>query len=515
MPLARRIVTNLYRDSVSLMQLSARISASAGVTRAFAVMGTQANLSLLAEAGLADGAGAPQPSDIVLVVEGVDDASVATALAAADAELNRPVAVMAAPAGAIAPTSIAMALEDLPGANLALIATPGEYAAAEAMKALRLGLNVMLFSSNVDVADEIALKAWGRDHGLMVMGPDCGTAVLHGIPLGFANVLRAGPIGLVAASGTGLQQVTCLIDRGGLGISHAIGTGGRDLSREVGGIAMLQGIAALAADPATRVIVLISKPPAREIARKVREAAEQAGKPVVVNFLGAEAEPSGRNVHMADTLEDAANAALALAGGAPAPPSPVAALVEAASHEAAQLTAGQRYVRGLYSGGTLCYEALLLLGRDIGPVWSNTPLDPACALPDVGRSRHHTAIDLGDERLTRGRPHPMIDPRLRHARIVQEAADHETAVVLLDVVLGHGAHADPAGAVAAAIAEARGALAAGRHVAFVASVCGTTGDPQDLRRQETTLREAGVLLALSNAAAARLAARIALGVRSP
>ncbi len=503
---AERVFRNLYRDSVSLMQLSAKIGARAGVRQASAVMATAGNLDLLRAAGLVAAAVAPAPNDLLVALEGEDEAALSDALAAAEAELTRAPAPRTGGPRRLPPKSLEMALAAAPGANLALISTPGDYAAAEAMKALRLGLNVMLFSDNVAVDDEIRLKRYAREQDLMVMGPDCGTAILNGVPLGFANVVRRGAIGAVAASGTGLQQVTCLIDRWGQGISQAIGTGGHDLSAKVGGITMLQGLDALAADPGTRVVVLISKPPDPEIATRVLAAAEAAGKPIVVNFLGADPSTVRRpNVHPVRTLEDAASLAVALAGGRRPEPASAAA-------EIPPLAPGQRYVRGLYSGGTFCYEALLLLSEALGRVASNTPLEPGSALTDVWRSEGHTAIDLGDDVFTRGRPHPMIDQTLRIERLQKEAADPEVAVILLDVVLGHGAHPDPAAELGPAIRSARAAAKrAGREVAFVGSVCGTAADPQDLGRQEAALREAGVVLAESNAQAVRLAARIAAG----
>ena len=395
----------------------------------------------------------------------------------------------------------------MPAANLALISTPGDYAAAEAMKALHLGLNVMLFSNNVALEDEIALKRYAGAHGLMVMGPDCGTAILGGIPLGFANVVRRGDIGLVSASGTGLQQVTCLIDQLGHGVSQAIGTGGRDLRTEVGGLTMHQGLDALAGHAGTRVIVLISKPPAPEVAVHVLESARKAGKPVVVNFLGADPKVlAASNLHAAKTLEDAAVTAVALAAGRQPDDVGFAAL----SVDVPRPGPAQRYVRGLYSGGTFCSEAALLLSEHVAPVYSNTPIGGAEPLADVWHSRAHTLIDLGDDVFTRGRPHPMIDHRLRNERIAIEARDPQTAVLLLDVVLGYGSHPDPAAAMAPAVAAAIAQAAeAGRRLAVIGFVCGTEADPQDLKRQQATLTEAGMILTTTNAQAVRLAARIA------
>jgi FdrA protein len=511
MATAQKLFRNLYRDSVSLMQLSARLAGLEGMRHAHALMASQANLDLLRESGLPVGDLEAGPNDLLIVIEG-EEGALADALAAAEAALTRTEPRSEGTYRRALPRSIAMALGELPTASLALISTPGEYAAAEAWKALRLGLNVMLFSDNVALEDEIALKRHAQQHDLLVMGPDCGTAIVGGIPLGFANVVRRGEIGAVAASGTGLQQVTCLIDRLGKGISQAIGTGGHDLHARVGGITMLQGLEALSADPATQVIVLISKPPDPEVAARVLRAAERAGKPVVVNFLGADpATIRGSNLHAARTLEDAARIAVALVDGRlPGEARAEAEMDPPLAGEFGRLKPDQRYLRGLYSGGTFCYEALLLLSEALGAVHSNTPLHPGCVLPDVWQSVGHTVIDLGDDQFTRGRPHPMIDQGLRNERILKEADDPEVAVILLDVVLGYGAHPDPAAEAVRAIRSAQ-VLAAGdgRHVAFVATVCGTAADPQGLTHQEAALREAGVLLADSNAQAVRLAARIA------
>ena len=297
------------------------------------------------------------------------------------------------------------------------------------------------------------------------MGPDCGTAIVDGVPLGFANKVRRGPIGCIAASGTGLQQVTALVDRLGAGVSQAIGTGGRDLKAAVGGATMRAALALLAADRDTKVIVLISKPPAPAVAKTVLAAAAKAKKPVVVCFIGADpSAASGRNLHPVRTLEDAARAAVALAGGR----TPSARTPRSNASATPRLAPGQRFVRGLFSGGTFCYEASLLLGEALGQVWSNAPVRDEDELDDPWRSRGHSVIDLGDDVFTRGRPHPMIDHRLRNERLVREAGDPEVAVLLVDVVLGLGSHPDPAAEMIPAIEAARAAAAKGkRRIAFV------------------------------------------------
>ncbi len=507
MPTVSRIIPNTYRDSVSLMQLSASLKDTDGVEEASAIMATAGNIALLAEVGLADGGLAARPSDLLVVVRAKTEGAANAAIARVEEALRTraPAAAGSGPAGAAKPRSIAMAVEASPGANLALVSVPGEYAAAEAEKALALGLNVMLFSDNVSIADEIALKRSAANRALLVMGPDCGTAIIDGVPLAFANKVRRGPVGCVAASGTGLQQVTALVDRLGSGVSQAIGTGGRDLKEEVGGLTMLAALDALASDRETKVIVLISKPPAPSVAAKMLVAAAKAKKPVVVCFVGA-APAAGKNLHPVRTLEDAARAAVALARGRkPARRAATPRLGKGVP----RLARGQRFVRGLFSGGTFCYEASLLLAEALGQVWSNAPVRDEDALDDPFTSRGHTVIDLGDDVFTRGRPHPMIDHRLRNERMVREAGDPEVAVILFDVVLGYGSHPDPAAEMIPAIAAARAAAAKGkRRIAFVGAVCGTDTDPQGLARQEAALGDAGVILGSSNAEAVRIAAAI-------
>lgn len=517
MTTAKRMIKNLYRDSVSLMQFSEKLRVLDGIKQASAVMASENNISLLVEAGLLAHSVPPSPNDLMIVVEGKDGSSVDAALDQAEVMLNAK-STESGESGVrnVPPRSIEMGLESMPSANFVLISTPGEYAAAEARKALQLGLHVMMFSDNVSMEEEIPLKQYANEHNLLVMGPDCGTAIINGVPLGFANVVRRGDIGVVAASGTGLQQVTCLIDRLGGGITQALGTGGHDLKSEVGGITMLQGIEALATDLKTKVILLVSKPPSPDVMKKVLEKAEQSGKPVVAIFIGADpASVTHGNILGVRTLEDAAVAAVKLSKGNKVGkfsnmlPTKYAVL---AKPSARKLKKTQKYVRALFSGGTFCYENLLLMSEELGGVYSNIPLKKEYKLKDVWRSQEHTAIDLGDDLFTQGRPHPMIDFRLRNERIIQEAKDPSTAVILLDVVLGHGSNMDPAGELVPTILQAQKIAAkAKRKVIFVGFVCGTDTDPQNLARQEEMLREAGVVLTESNAQAARLAAAVVSG----
>lgn len=506
-----KIFPNTYRDSVALMQVSAKINELTGITQASLIMATATNLELLQEAGLIETVPEAGNNDLLLALEGENESALQEAVVTAESKLHEMASGIIEREIKKEPLrSIEMALDAFPDANLALISCPGEYATAEALKALNLGLDVMLFSDNISEEDEIFLKKNAETEGLLMMGPDCGTAIVNGVPLGFANNVKKGSIGIVAASGTGLQQVSCLIDRWGGGISQAIGTGGRDLSTKVGGSTMIAGIDALAADSNTKVIVLISKPPSQDVAFKVLERAAKTDKPVVVNFLGSTVEvPAGAEVTEAKTLEAAAHAAVRLTGIDVQTPARHLVTTGELATLTNRLSGSQKYVRGLYSGGTFSYEAMILLTEMLGPIHSAAPLASEQKLDDPWQSREHTVLDLGGDVFTRGRPHPMIDHRLRNERILQEAMDPETAVILLDIVLGFGSHENPAEDLAVAISEARRATTTNEPI-FIGFVCGTKNDPQNLEKQETMMSEVGVLLMESNAQAARLAGDIIL-----
>ena len=502
-----------YRDSISLMKISNSVAKLPGVAQAAVVMATELNRRVLSEAGFADATiGSASGSDMVVAIEAKDAAS----LDAAFAETERLLSPGEKPAGEKAlPTSLEEALEQVPDANLAVISVPGQYAKREAMQALARGLNVFLFSSNVSREEEVELKKVAKEKRLLLMGPDCGTSIINRKVLGFGNTIREGTIGLVSASGTGLQEVTTLIHKAGLGISQAIGTGGGDLSEQVGGITMIQGFELLEADEQTKVIVLISKPPAPGTMAKVLEVARRCRKPVVVNFLGGGVSPRmlGK-LRSANTLEDAARAACELVGMKPQVAADVIPreTISLALAEHEKLAGSQQYIRGLFSGGTLCYESETVLQPLLGEVFSNAPIKPENKVAGDAPSKKHACIDMGAEEFVIGRAHPMIDFSLRNMRILQEARDPETAVILIDVELGYGSNTDPAGQLVPVIQKAKRLVEeAGRHLPVVASVVGTEGDFQGLASQEKALSDAGVLIMPSNAQATRVSALIAAG----
>jgi FdrA protein len=493
MVIVNEIRKGFYLDSVALMRMSRAIAALPGVEEAGLMVGTPANLEILREAGvLSDEGMAAGPGDLVIAVRAKNRETAATAIAEANRALDAP----GGPSGQTTtwrPRTLRAAHVAMPDATLALISVPGDFAAAEARKALRRGLNVMIFSDNVPVEEEVELKREARALELLVMGPDCGTAIIGGVPLCFANVVPRGDIGIIGASGTGIQEISCQIARADRGVSHAIGTGGRDLKAEVGGITTLMAIDALDADPATRHIVIVSKPPAASVAKTVLQRIGRSQKPFTVCFLGGGDMPMPGNARAAATLRQAAELA---AGGLPqSPDGAITRDPQPCSR------AGGRLIRGLYSGGTLCADAQIVLQRAGLKVSSNVPVPAATSPADFAG---HALIDLGDDAYTRGRPHPMIEPAVRDAPLVAALDDPEVVVVLIDVVLGLGAHPDPAGHVARLLLGRDRAASP----AVIAAVTGTDGDPQGLTSQIATLRAAGVVVCGSNSEAATLAAKL-------
>ena len=479
-----------YHDSVSLMQVSRAVARTDGVTAAQVAMATELNVEVLTGMGFVvpEGTG---PNDLLVAVRGESEDALEAGLAAVDAELaalrsgsgggdgmgERP------PARTVG--SAARAVD----ATLALISVPGRHAVTETYDAIAAGLSVMLFSDNVAVEDEIRLKDSAREAGVLVMGPDCGTALVRGVALGFANVVRDGSVGLVAASGTGAQQVMCLLDAAGVGVSHCLGVGGRDLSAAVGGRSTRQALEALAADPATTSVIVVSKPPDDGVLAEVRSAADRLGLQVHWAILGA-----GRP----DLTVSVESALAALGRTVPTWPA------RTAEPEPSGTTRGSA-LRGLFCGGTLADEAMVVAADLLAdPIRSNIAHDDALRVDGDARVEGHLVVDFGDDAMTQGRAHPMIDPGLRLDRIRAEAADPTCGVLLLDLVLGHGSHPDPADELADAVRSARvTAHEAGRALPVVVSLTGTDADPQGYARTADVLAGAGASVFLSNAAATR------------
>jgi len=462
------------------MQISAALAGTAGVERALVAMATELNLDLLPDLGI-ERPTAASPNDLLVAVVARDGQSLATALDMLERELTGASPPPPSGEAAVSPRTTATAARSVAGPALALVSTPGRYAFVEAMDALDAGLSVMVFSDNVPIDQEVRLKRAASERDLLVMGPDCGTAVVGGVGLGFANVVRPGPVGLVAASGTGAQHVMSLLAAGGVGVSHCLGVGGRDLSEVVGGRSTRAALAVLDGDRSTELIVVLGKPPAPSVAAELAAYASTLDTPVVFAPLGPD-RPDLTAV-AADVLTRLGAEVPDWPSWTPLHPTP---------------RAPGRYLRGLFSGGTLCVEAQIIAAAKLGPVRSNVPVQP-----DATVEGGHLLLDLGADEYTVGRPHPMIDLGPRLALIAAAAADPDVGVVLLDVVLGHGAHPDPAGDLAPAIAAALSG--APDRLAVVVSLVGTPDDPQGLTRQAGLLCDAGASVYLSNAEATRRA----------
>lgn len=509
---------NNYMDSIFLMKAGREIMEADGVKNAVVVMGTDMNKTVLKEfGGLDEAAQKAGPNDLIVAVEIKD----ATCLKAVEECIVRILDKKEKSSGVREGGTkhyrfLRQASQENPELNLAVISLPGEFAADEAKKALETGMHVFMFSDNVPLEDELEIKRIGREKNLLVMGPGAGTAVIDGVSIGLMSKIRRGRVGIVAASGSGLQEVAMLLHQYGLGISQAIGTGGRDLSKAVGGSTMLMGIDILRKDPETDVVVLISKPPHPDTQRKMFEAVRTFKKPTVIFFLGgnrADVESSG--AYYAATLEQLAVIASALARGKTPETADFKIGVEReleplAAAERARHKPGQKYLRGLFCGGTHSEEAVLLVQDILPDLNSNLNFGKVTLLKNRHISVKNTLVDMGDEEFTVGRPHPVMDPSILNGRLLQEGSDPETRVLLFDLLLGYGVHPDPVGTIEDTLRTIRAKTEQeGRYISMVASVCGTDMDPQNYMDQIRRLKELGVVVLQSNGRASVLAGMIA------
>ncbi len=488
---------NQYYDSVFLMGFNNRLSKIVGVIQTAVLMGSDANKEVLAELGFVNSeVRTSTANDLVVGVTAETQAVLDEIMLFLDqwlVEVNttRSTAEIRTLEGAIAAR---------PDANLVVISVPGEFAAHETRIALEAGKHVFLFSDNVTPEDEVSLKTYARSQGLLVMGPDCGTSLIGGVGVGFANAVRKGKIGAIAAAGTGLQEFTCMVHNSGYGISHGIGTGGRDLSDKVGGLTTLTALDALENDPATEVIAILSKPPGEKTLLKLIERIKTCKKPVVCCFLGVSRKIEGEGAIFirAKIIDDAVQSAIKAIGG---DSQKIAS--EDTLQKADEAKKG-KYLRGVFAGGTFSYQAQQILGDAGIRVYSNGPLDKKLTLDHPNQSKENTIVDMGDEYFMVGRPHPMIDGSQRALRIIKEAQDPQVGILLLDFILGYNSSMDPVGELVEAIQKAKQiAEKRGDSLTVVASTCATEGDPQDMALQTRMLKECGAVVFSSNAQAAQ------------
>lgn len=519
---------NFFRDSLQLMQLSEEVKKMEGVVDAAIVMGTVTNKEILERLNLLteDGRNAT-PNDMILAFRVRDEGLLPRILSTVEEMLMRP-------ATSLQPTvdrtyySLESAIEAMPDVNLAVVSIPGQYVKDVALKLLERGIHIHLFSDHVPIEDEVEIKKYASARGLLVLGPGAGTSIINGKAIAFANKVKRGSIGIVAAAGTGLQEVSTLLDKVGLGVSQGLGVGGNDVKDAVGGIMTIDCIKYLEADDETSSIMVVSKPPDTGVLKKIIKFIErETKKRFVLCFLGtkkyvppkrlAKRIRSSRSLHSAVLAMVKSVAPEKYRNAKASISMSISELKKLCKTLSKDLRPEQKYVRALYTGGTLMYESLLiyrdLIGKD---VYSNAPLDPRYKLEDSYKSYMHTVVDLGEEEFTAGRAHPMIDPTIRRLRLVEEAKDPEVAVILMDFVLGYGAHPDPVGAMQESILEAKKiAEKEMRKIIFMAHVCGTDEDPQNSSSQEEKLRNLGVHVFPTNALMVFASALVAKRCRIP
>lgn len=489
------IKPNTYVDSVTLMSISTQANNLEGINQAFVAMATEMNKEILRNLKLlTPELEAASNGDLMIIIDGVDENTNQDNLGKIEEFFTKKKSSSNAAHETIYKT-LASAKENIPAANLAVISVNGHFAAREARTALENDMHVMLFSDNVSLDEELALKQLAHEKGLLMMGPDCGTAIINNVGLCFANKVRPGRIGIVAASGTGSQEVSVRIHDFGGGVSQLIGTGGRDLSEKIGGIMMLDGIRSLNADPNTDVIVLISKPPAATVEKKILDEVKNCKKPIVICFIGGADEKTvvAAGAHYAKTTKEAALKAVLLSGikeetldlhplNLP--------LIESVRKK---LAPEQKYIRGLFCGGTVCDEIMYLAKDKLDNVYSNIQNDPKFNLTKDQKSVAHTFLDFGSDEFTDGKPHPMIDPSIRIERLLQEAKDPEVAVIVMDFEIGYGSNKEAVDITLPAIKKAKEIAAQrGQHLEIIGYVLGTDLDQPNLKEQYRKLMDAGV-----------------------
>lgn len=509
MPALNVVRRNFFRDSIQLMRLSEDAKALPGIQDAVVSMGTETNKLLLEQLGMltAEGRNAGD-GDMVIAVKVGPGADAVEVMRKVEELVLSPPRAEGEERESETFHSVESALKAVPAANIAVVSLPGGQAARPTMELLQRGVNVHLFSDHVSIEDEGRLKRYAHANGLLLLGPGSGTSIVGGVGLAFANVVKRGSVGVVAAAGTGLQEVTVLLDRAGIGVSHGLGVGGSDVSNKIGGLMMKDSLALLEKDPATKTLMIVAKTPAPAVMRSIIAFAREAtSKPVVACFLGLGVKvKGGARIRYAKTLHSAVSEVSKVSGPATekrfarSVSMSSAELIELAGQLSKVLTRKQRFCRGLFSGGTFVHEALLIYRELVGEAYSNSPLSSRYSLMDPATSKANSMVDLGEEYFTAGRPHPMIDPTMRKLRIVQEARDPTVAVIMLDIVLGHGSSPDPGGALVGAIEEAKRMRAEAKNgIVFMGHVCGTEADPQSLGEQSKKLSKAGVALFPSNA----------------
>lgn len=491
------IISNKYYDSATLMLLTNQIKENLNLkTNEISVMmGTEMNKKIMENSDLLNeiGKGANSGDILIGIKSALDNQKI---LNMVDSLLNQEIDNKNSEQLEI--NSVDDGIKNYKDTNFAVVSLPGSYAAREVKKLLKAKKHVLLFSDNIDIKDEIELKDLAIENDLLMMGPDCGTAIIKGVGLGFSNRVNKGSIGIVAASGTGLQEVATIISNNSGGISYAFGTGGRDIKESVGGRMMLYCLDLLIKDEETETIVIVSKPPSKNVIEKIINKVKNIKKPVVACFLGEDISVlQSTNIVLCETLEETAIKVLELNGIKYSDSFDMDKILKMISSDKKN-----GYIRGVYCGGTLAYEALLMLEKQNIEIYSNLSKCEERRLKVNDKSLYNTILDMGEDEYTVGKPHPMINSSSRNEQLLKEAEDESVGIIIADIELGYGANdfaADELGETIKQIKTMRSDLV------FIVVICGSKQDYQDYNLKKNLLIMSGAIVVNSNAQGVRLA----------
>ena len=476
------VIEGRYIDSVLLMQISREIEKMQGVSKASCMVATAENISFLEMAGFHPPSGVSGNS-VIIAVEAESSKKCEDAI-------NNAINLIDT---GMVQHKTSYTLDDLPDListddfPVVFISTPGEYAYDVADKSLDSGANIHIFSSNVPIEQELRLKTKGASKGLFVMGPDCGTSIIHGKGLGFSNALEAtGDIGIIGSSGTGIQELSVLMDRNGLGVSYAIGVGSNDLKESINGIMSKQALNFL--KERCSAIAVVCKKPDPSVERALLES--MGNIPSVFISLGSDKQYSSGNTYVTGNIDDAVSHLMSKIGKG-------RKIQQEAFPKMKEPGKDRKLLRGFFVGGSLCYQAQAILhGKGIH-VFSNAPADEQYRV-EKDFDNLNVCIDTGAEEYVAGKPHPMIDPVSRNSFLVRESSRNDVRVILFDIILGYGSAEDP---VAGLDKMKNGPV-------LVASICGTEKDSQGYQSIRKRLEDKGVVVFRSAARAAEYAASI-------
>ena len=496
------IKKNFFRDSVQMMQFSQQLKDEQGVIDAAIVMSTVLNKNTLKNMNLLteDGISATE-NDTLISINCQDENSLSNAIQKAEQLLT---SISAKAKNEF--TSLASALDTFSDANIASLSIPGQFVKEMATELINKQLNLFVFSDHVPLEDEIYLKNLALENNVLFMGPEAGTSILNGTVFGFGNRVRKGSIGIIGASGTGIQESSTMIDLFGEGISHGIGVGGRDLRNDIGGMMTMKAMEIFENDPNTKAVLLVSKPVDNYIRNKIINKINNFSKKNYVLCLIGDNENSvdtakikfSKSIQMSvlkilkllddnvykktkDVVRNQINDSIKLS--------------ESLSKD---LNEGQKFIRGFFAGGTLCYESKIILEQMIGKIYSNLSSDDEYSIKGNVSSKENTLIDFGEEEFTSARPHPIIDPLLRRNRILEDANDPNVGVIIIDIICGINAAKNTMAFHAETIKKAiEIAREQGRKLSVFTYICGTENDVS--KNELKLLADSGAKLFTSNA----------------